>query len=153
MHCPECGLVNSEGANYCQKCGAFLGARREGDGDTTVAYQIGETGELEAVDLERVAAQGATLVIRAGGGRSGESFALDGERMTIGRSPEAEVFLDDVTVSRNHALIVRRRDGLHIDDLGSLNGTYVNRRRIESHKLVDGDELQVGKYKLSYLER
>ena len=55
--------------------------------------------------------------------------------MTIGRNPDAEVFLDDVTVSRNHALLVARRDGLYIDDLGSLNGTYVNRRRIESHKL------------------
>ncbi len=73
--------------------------------------------------------------------------------MSIGRTPDAGVFLDDVTVSRNHALIVRRHDGLYIDDLGSLNGTYVNRRRIESHKLDDGDEIQVGKYKLSYLER
>ena len=73
--------------------------------------------------------------------------------MTIGRSPDAGVFLDDVTVSRNHALLVRRRDGLYLDDLGSLNGTYVNRRRIESHKLQHGDELQVGKYKLTYLER
>ena len=72
--------------------------------------------------------------------------------MTIGRSPDATVFLDDVTVSRNHALLVRRRDGLYIDDLGSLNGTYVNRRRIESHRLQNGDELQVGKYKLTYLE-
>ncbi|MDX6604318.1 MAG: hypothetical protein QOF23_827, partial [Solirubrobacterales bacterium] len=60
---------------------------------------------------------------------------------------------DDVTDSRNHALLVRRRDGLYIDDLGSLNGTYLNRRRIESHRLADGDEIQVGKYKLSYLER
>jgi pSer/pThr/pTyr-binding forkhead associated (FHA) protein len=73
--------------------------------------------------------------------------------MTIGRSPEAEIFLDDVTVSRNHALLVRRRDGLFVDDLGSLNGTYVNQRRIESHHLQDGDELQVGKYKLTYLEQ
>ncbi len=95
--------------------------------------------------------EGATLVIRSGVGRSGEAFNLVGERSTIGRSPEAEVFLDDVTVSRNHALLVRRRDGLYIDDLGSLNGTYVNRHRIESHKLQDGDELQVGKYKLTYL--
>jgi hypothetical protein len=152
MHCPECGFVNAEGANYCQKCGAFLGdVTPPESGDTTVSYQIGETGDLEAVDLEKVASEGATLVIRAGGGRAGETFSIRGEQTRIGRSPEAEVFLDDVTVSRNHALIVSRRDGLYIDDLGSLNGTYVNRRRIESHKLVDGDELQVGKYKLTFL--
>jgi pSer/pThr/pTyr-binding forkhead associated (FHA) protein len=153
MHCPECGFVNAEGANYCQKCGAFLGDKSTSEGDTTIAYQVDdETGELRPVDLEPVAAEGAALVIRSGGGRAGETFALQGERATVGRSPDAEVFLDDVTVSRNHALLVRRRDGLYIDDLGSLNGTYVNRRRIESHKLVDGDELQIGKYKLTYLE-
>jgi pSer/pThr/pTyr-binding forkhead associated (FHA) protein len=153
MHCPECGFVNAEGANYCQKCGAFLGDKTAGEGDTTIAYQLDdETGELRPIDVEPVAAEGAALVIRSGGGRAGETFAVQGERMTVGRSPDAEVFLDDVTVSRNHALLVRRRDGLYIDDLGSLNGTYVNRRRIESHKLVDGDELQIGKYKLTYLE-
>ena len=152
MHCPECGFVNAEGANYCQKCGAFLGDAQQGQ-DTTVAYTVDDTGELKPVDLERVAADGATLVIRSGGGRAGETFTVAGERMRIGRSPDAEVFLDDVTVSRNHALLVRRNDGLYVDDLGSLNGTYVNRRRIESHKLVDGDELQVGKYKLTYLEQ
>ena len=151
MHCPECGFVNAEGANYCQKCGSYLGDVT--GGDTTVTYQLDETGELKPVDLDPVVAEGAALVIRSGGGRSGESFAITGERLTIGRSPEAEVFLDDVTVSRNHALLVRRRDGLYIDDLGSLNGTYVNRRRIESHKLLDGDELQIGKYKLTYLEK
>ena len=68
-----------------------------------------------------------------------------------GRRPDADVFLDDVTVSRDHALVVRRGDEFHLDDLGSLNGTYVNRRRIESHHLEDGDELQVGKYKLTFL--
>jgi len=154
MHCPECGFINPEGANYCQKCGAFLGdISRSSKDDTTIAYQVGDTGELTAVDLDRVAAEGATLVIRSGGGRAGETFALSGERTAIGRGPESDVFLDDVTVSRNHALLVRRQDGIYIDDLGSLNGTYVNRNRIESHKLTDGDELQVGKYKLSYLER
>jgi pSer/pThr/pTyr-binding forkhead associated (FHA) protein len=152
VHCPECGFVNAEGANYCSKCGAFLGEAKEG-ADTTEVYQVGETGELTPVDLEEVTGEGATLVIRSGGGRAGEAFNIAGERMTIGRSPDAEVFLDDVTVSRNHALLVRRRDGLYIDDLGSLNGTYVNRRRIESHKLQNGDELQVGKYKLTYLDR
>ena len=153
MHCPECGFINSQGANFCQKCGAHLPAE-EGQGDqTTITYKVDETGELKAVDLERVSAEGGALVIRSGGGRAGESFGIEGERMSIGRSPDADVFLDDVTVSRNHALLVRRRDGLYIDDLGSLNGTYVNRRRIESHQLLHGDELQVGKYKLTYLER
>jgi FHA domain len=151
MHCSECGFVNPEGANYCQKCGAFLaGASPE---DTTAAYQLDEAGDLHPVDLDTTAEEGATLVIRSGGGRSGESFTLGGERMRVGRSPEAEVFLDDVTVSRNHAVIVRRRDGFYIDDLGSLNGSYVNRRRIESHLLQNGDELQIGKYKLTFLER
>ena len=153
MHCPECGFVNAEGANYCQKCGAFLGEADAGKpGDTTEVYQVDESGDLKAVDLEEVTHEGATLVIRSGGGRSGEAFNVTSERMTIGRSPEAEIFLDDVTVSRNHALLVARRDGLYIDDLGSLNGTYVNRRRIESHRLQNGDELQVGKYKLTYLD-
>jgi pSer/pThr/pTyr-binding forkhead associated (FHA) protein len=155
MHCPECGFVNPEGANYCQKCGAFLPeAEAQGEGgDTTAAYQLDESGDLRPVDIDEVVAEGATLAIRSGGGRAGEVFEVKGERTQIGRSPDAEVFLDDVTVSRNHALVVRRRDGLYIDDLGSLNGTYVNRRRIESHKLSNGDELQVGKYKLTYLER
>jgi pSer/pThr/pTyr-binding forkhead associated (FHA) protein len=151
VHCPECGFVNAEGANYCQKCGAFLGEGVK-QGDTTEVYQVDEAGDLRPVDLEDVTGEGATLVIRSGGGRSGEAFNVGGERMTIGRSPEAEIFLDDVTVSRNHALLVRRRDGLYIDDLGSLNGTYVNRRRIESHRLQNGDELQVGKYKLTYID-
>ena len=153
LHCPECGFVNTEGANYCQKCGAFLGDVSGESEDTTITYQVSDTGELTPVDLDRVVAEGATLVIRSGGGRAGESFNIAGERTAIGRGPESQVFLDDVTVSRNHALVVRRRDGFYIDDLGSLNGTYVNRSRIESHKLEDGDELQIGKYKLSYLER
>ena len=151
MHCPECGFVNPEGANYCQKCGAFLPPAEEEGGNTTAAYQLDESGDLRPVDIDEVVAEGATLAIRSGGGRAGEVFEIKGDRTQIGRSPDAEVFLDDVTVSRNHALVVRRRDGLYIDDLGSLNGTYVNRHRIESHRLEDGDELQVGKYKLTYL--
>jgi hypothetical protein len=154
MHCPECGFLNSPGANFCQKCGAHLVADESRPQGTTMTYKVDETGEMKPVDLEEVvSSEGAAFVIRSGGGREGESFPVEGERMTIGRSPDAGVFLDDVTVSRNHALLVRRRDGLYIDDLGSLNGTYVNRRRIESHKLRSGDDLQIGKYKLTYLER
>ena len=73
--------------------------------------------------------------------------------MSIGRRPESDIFLDDVTVSRDHALLVRRGNDWFLDDCGSLNGTYVNRERIESVRLNDGDELQIGKFKLSYLER
>jgi pSer/pThr/pTyr-binding forkhead associated (FHA) protein len=155
LHCPECGFVNPEGANYCQKCGAYLGrGEAEGDEPTTMTYKVDETGELQPIDLDATVEQaGAALVIRSGGGRAGESFTVDHDRMAIGRTPDAAVFLDDVTVSRNHALLVHRADGYYIDDLGSLNGTYVNRRRIESHKLEDGDEIQIGKFKLSYLER
>ena len=156
LHCPECGFSNADGANYCQRCGAFLGTPEAPAAESSTAtYRIDETGELVPVELEDVVAQGggAALVVRAGGGRVGESFPLDGDRMTIGRRPDSDVFLDDVTVSRDHALVVRRGDEYHLDDLGSLNGTYVNRRRIESHRLADGDEIQVGKYKLSYLEK
>ena len=155
VHCPECGFANPEGGNYCQKCGAYLGGPAEtGDDPTTMTYTVGETGDMQPVDIDEVVEEsGAALVIRAGGGRAGESFGIDAERVSIGRSPDAGVFLDDVTVSRNHALLVRRRDGFYIDDLGSLNGTYVNRRRIESHRLADADEIQIGKYKLSYLEK
>jgi FHA domain len=154
-HCPECGFVVTDGANYCQKCGAFVGVReRASDDVTTATYVIDEeTGELRPVDVGDVAAGGGALVIRSGGGRVGQSFPLQGERMTIGRSPEAEIFLDDVTVSRDHAMLVRRSGEWFLDDSGSLNGTYVNRRRIDSHRLEDGDELQVGKYKLTYLAR
>ena len=154
VHCPECGFLNGEGANYCQKCGAYLQVAAEGGKEpTTATYRVGETGELIPVDVEAIAEKGAALVIRSGGGRVGESFPLERDRMTIGRRPDSDVFLDDVTVSRDHALLVRRNGDFYLDDLGSLNGTYVNRRRIESHRLADGDELQVGKYKLTFLQR
>jgi hypothetical protein len=153
-HCPECGFGNAEGANYCQKCGAFVGPLETPKDPATATYRIDETGELVPVELEDVVAgSGAALVIRAGGGRVGESFPLEGARSTIGRRPDSAVFLDDVTVSRDHALIVRRGGDWHLDDLGSLNGTYVNRHRIETVRLADGDELQVGKYKLTFLSR
>src|SRR6476620_8745741 len=129
-------------------------AGRAGGEPSTATYRIDETGELVPVDVEEVVAhEGAAVVIRAGGGRVGESFALDHDRMTIGRRPDSDVFLDDVTVSRDHALLVKRGGDYYLDDLGSLNGTYVNRHRIESHRLDDGDELQVGKFKLTYLSQ
>jgi pSer/pThr/pTyr-binding forkhead associated (FHA) protein len=153
LHCPECGFINSPGANFCQKCGAHLDAGdKEGD-QTTITYKVGETGELQPVDVEQVAAEGGALVIRSGGGRAGESFGIEGERMTIGRSPDAGVFLDDVTVSRNHAVLLEQEGRFVIEDEGSLNGTYVNRQRVESAELEDGDELQIGKYRLTFFSK
>ena len=150
LHCSECGFVNPEGANYCQKCGALLEAAASGE-PTTATYRIGETGDFIPIDIAEVVTHAAALIIRAGGGRTGESFAVDGDRMAIGRRPDSAVFLDDVTVSRDHALLVRRGSDWYIDDCGSLNGTYVNRERIDSQRLADGDELQVGKYKLTFI--
>ncbi len=152
LHCSECGFVNPEGANYCQKCGALLAPGGDGE-HSTATYKVGETGDFIPVDIAEVAAHAAALVIRSGGGRAGESFEVTGDRMTIGRRPDSAIFLDDITVSRDHALLVHRGSDWYLDDCGSLNGTYVNRERIESRRLADGDELQVGKYKLVFRAR
>jgi pSer/pThr/pTyr-binding forkhead associated (FHA) protein len=96
---------------------------------------------------------GPALVVRAGGGMAGQTFQPEAGRTLIGRSPECEIFLDDVTVSRHHAELERVGDVFTIRDLGSLNGTYVNRRRIESAVLENDDEVQIGKYRLTFLRR
>ena len=89
--------------------------------------------------------------MRAGGGRAGESFKPSGQRTRIGRSPDCEIFLDDVTVSRNHAVLVEQDGKFVVEDQGSLNGTFVNRRRIDSAPLDEGDELQIGKYRMTFI--
>ncbi|MBA2476764.1 MAG: FHA domain-containing protein [Actinobacteria bacterium] len=151
MYCPECGFQNPETANYCAKCGTLL-ARDEGGGDTTMQFSPAEAGELQgSVTLDEVGAGRAALVVRSGGGRTGETFYPEGDQTTIGRSPDCGIFLDDVTVSRRHAVVTQREGTFQIEDLGSLNGTFLNRRRIDSGQLNDGDELQIGKYRLSFL--
>jgi hypothetical protein len=150
VHCPECGFQNPEAANYCSKCGALL-IRDEPGQHTTMTFTPEEVNEDDSLSLADLRIEGPALVVRSGGGRAGETFALAGERIGVGRGPENEVFLDDVTVSRRHAVLVRRDDGFYIDDEESLNGTYVNRRRVESAKLEDGDEVQIGKYRLTFL--
>ena len=148
LHCPECGFQNPEAANYCEKCGALLIADDPGN-ETTMSFLLGETEEAAHV----VRTEGMAIIVRSGGGRAGEAYVLERDRLTIGRSPDCDIFLDDVTVSRNHALLVRRGPSFVIADQGSLNGTFVNRRRVESAALADGDEVQIGKYKLTFLER
>ena len=152
VYCPECGFQNPESANYCSKCGALL-EKEEPSDETTMALEPDEEGDEDSGELEDFGIKGPALVVRSGGGRAGETFHPEGERTTIGRSPESAIFLDDVTVSRDHAVLIHRDSAFVIEDLGSLNGTFVNRRRIESTTIDDGDELQIGKYRLTFLNR
>jgi pSer/pThr/pTyr-binding forkhead associated (FHA) protein len=150
VYCPECGFQNPETANYCSKCGSLLA--REESGETTMAFTPDEADEEGQPELADFGIKGPALVVRSGGGRAGETFPLGTEETTIGRSPDCDIFLDDVTVSRRHAVLKRNSNELEIEDLGSLNGTFLNRRRIETGVLSDGDELQIGKYKLTFLQ-
>ncbi len=151
MYCVECGFLNSDAARFCAKCGTLLEADDK-QAQTTMSFEPqDEDGEHGA--SADAASGGPALVIRAGGGRAGELIPLPGDRQEIGRSPDSAVLLDDVTVSRHHATVERGPDGLYVVDLESLNGTYVNRRRVERHRLRDGDELQIGKFKLTFRER
>jgi hypothetical protein len=151
VHCPECGFQNPESANYCSKCGALL-IRDEPGGHTTMTFAPEDLVDEDGASLVELPVEGTALVVRSGGGRAGETFPLEGDRIVVGRAPEADVFLDDVTVSRTHAVVSRDADGFTIEDQGSLNGTYVNRRRVERAKLEDGDDVQIGKYRLTFLQ-
>ena len=145
IYCSECGFQSPESASYCARCGALLA--RDAAGETTMSLDPDEIDAVpESID-------GPALVVRSGGGRAGESFEAIGDYALIGRSPECDVFLDDVTVSRRHAELTRDGKVFTIRDLGSLNGTFVNRRRIESSVLEDDDEVQIGKYRMTFLRR
>jgi hypothetical protein len=153
VYCPECGFQNPEAANYCSKCGALL-VKDEPGSETTMSFSPEDGDEDAGVALEELATEGPALVVRSGGGRAGEHFVPQGERTTIGRSPECDIFLDDVTVSRKHAVLLQQDGTFQIEDLGSLNGTFLNRKRIESAEtLENGDELQIGKYRLTFLAK
>jgi hypothetical protein len=147
IYCPECGFQNPEAANYCARCGARL--VRPEEAETTMTFTP-EEAEEDGLGLPE-GIDGPALIVRAGGGRAGETFPLEHDRVTIGRSPDCEIFLDDVTVSRKHAVIAKKGDAFRIEDEGSLNGTFVNKKRVEASELENGDELQIGKYRLTYL--
>jgi FHA domain-containing protein/zinc ribbon protein len=148
VYCSECGFQNPEAANYCSRCGALL-QKGEASGEATQTFSAEDV--REHLDHEDFSLEGPALVVRSGGGRAGESFRPTGERTRIGRSPDCDIFLDDVTVSRNHAVLIEQNGRYVVEDQGSLNGTFVNRRRIESAQLEEGDELQVGKYRMTFI--
>lgn len=151
VHCPACNLQNTQDSNFCRRCGSRLTpADLE---ETTLSLSPVERAELSLERITRSSFVGPVLLIRTGGGREGEVVGLDTDVVTIGRSPHSDLFLDDVTVSRHHARVLRDEVGYLVEDLNSLNGTYVNRKRIERHQLLDGDELQIGKFKLAFLEQ
>jgi pSer/pThr/pTyr-binding forkhead associated (FHA) protein len=137
--------------NFCSSCGVALAPST----DTTVSFvpeeSTGELGDEElGIEVGELAVGTGVLVVKRGP-ESGAKFVLDNELTRVGRHPESEIFLDDITVSRRHAEFVRSADGYIVRDVGSLNGTYVNRERIEEVSLSSGDEVQIGKFKLVFL--
>jgi len=167
--CNRCGARVAEASRFCSNCGAPLrgGAPAEGSSETTSTISI---SGLEAYDSETTGQHaspvlppeaqaavdalpmGSALLIVRRGPNSGSRFLLDGDLTTAGRHPESDIFLDDVTVSRRHVEFRRGPDGAFtVSDVGSLNGTYVNRERIETGvPLGNGDEVQIGKYRLVF---
>ena len=148
MFCTNCGHPNRDDARFCASCGHPL------QGDPTLSLTPVEA-EDEAQDEfpfphdELESGQGLLLVKR--GPNAGSTFLVDRDSTSVGRAPESDVFLDDVTVSRRHAEIVRRTDGaFSVRDVGSLNGTYVNGEQVDETKLATGDEVQIGMFKLAF---
>jgi pSer/pThr/pTyr-binding forkhead associated (FHA) protein len=167
--CTECGHQNPDGARFCSQCGHRIeeratpgpGVAGETPGETTATITFGapakqgEHGEdrpLNDADAAAVDAlpSGSALLVVQRGPSAGSRFLLDTDVVAAGRHPESEIFLDDVTVSRRHAEFRREADGYSVADVGSLNGTYVNRDRIDEVALQGGDEVQIGKYRLVY---
>jgi pSer/pThr/pTyr-binding forkhead associated (FHA) protein len=166
--CRNCGHSNAEDARFCSNCGAALhpdggtgGAPAASPGETsTITIQGVDTAEsateksdaLTAADQQAVDAlpPGSALLVVRRGPNSGSRFLLDSDTTTAGRHPSSDIFLDDVTVSRRHAEFLRSGDTFSVRDVGSLNGTYVNRERIDDSALQGGDEVQIGKYRLVF---
>ena len=147
--CARCGHRNAAGANFCSSCGAPL----EGPVEHTTAsivVPVDSPDEEVAVDLGELPAGVGMLVVKRGP-NSGSKYALDQDLITAGRHPDSDIFLDDITVSRRHVEVERRGGGYVVRDVGSLNGTYLNRERVEEAEMHDGDELQVGTFKLVFL--
>jgi len=148
VFCTQCGHRNPDDARFCANCGHPL------QEDTTIGFNpiptseedSGEVATLPQSELE----PGQALLVVQRGPNAGSKFLIDKDVTTIGRHPESDIFLDDVTVSRRHAEFRRADDKFVIHDVGSLNGTYINRQRVDESQLANGDELQIGKFKLTF---
>jgi len=148
--CARCGHENQAGANFCSSCGAAL---EKSEDDTTVTLAIEDRAELDdelGAMLAEIPAGTGVVVVRRGP-NAGSRFFLERDVTTVGRHPDSDIFLDDITVSRRHAVIRRDRDGYEVSDAGSLNGTYVNRERVETAPLRHLDEVQVGRFVLLFM--
>ena len=156
--CTECGHQNPEDARFCAQCGHRL-TQPERPAESTSTLNFGgpdrsepqSTGlsEAEEAAVEALPSGSALLVVQRGPS-AGSRFLLDSDEVAAGRHPDSDIFLDDVTVSRRHAVFRRTPQGYVVADVGSLNGTYVNRDRIDEVLLSGGDEVQIGKYRLVY---
>lgn len=153
IYCNNCGHKNPTGSNFCSSCGAVL--ESQADEPTTMTFHPTlptdpVDDELASFNLDEIpAGTGALVVLR--GPKAGSRFLLETDLTTAGRHPESDIFLDDVTVSRRHAEVRKIGDAYQASDAGSLNGTYVNRERIDGEvTLGNGDELQIGKFKLVF---
>ena len=144
--CVNCGLRVPAAARFCPSCGTAV--ERDARADTQ-AIEVVDLSDEFAFDRSQFdSSQGLLIVTR--GPNVGSRYSLDGPRVSIGRHPDSEIFLDDVTVSRRHAEVLHDANAFSVRDASSLNGTYLNRERIDAASLVDGDELQIGKFKLVF---
>ena len=145
--CPSCGLVNAAGANFCSSCGTDL----RHDDITTETPAVGvDPSDLAGIDRSEFGPhEGLFVVVQ--GAKAGARYSLNADTVTLGRHPKSDIFLDDITVSRRHCEVRREGARYWVSDVGSLNGTYVNRERTEDAELDDGDEIQVGKFKLVFV--
>jgi pSer/pThr/pTyr-binding forkhead associated (FHA) protein len=145
--CTKCGHRNPEDSHFCANCGNPL------QEETTVSFtpiEVEDEAAVEAGPPHSELEPGQALLVVQRGPNAGSKFLIDKDVTTAGRHPESDIFLDDVTVSRRHAEFERRDGKFYIRDVGSLNGTYVNRQRVERAELANGDELQIGKFKLTF---
>jgi len=148
--CPACGHRNDLTANYCSSCGERIGGRPDDPTQAISVIEHPEPGDVEHLaDREGFDTSTGILVVNEGP-KAGSRYALDARVIRAGRHPESDIFLDDVTVSRRHVELTNEGGVYTARDVGSLNGTYLNRERIDEADLRDGDELQIGRFKLQF---